>query len=106
MDNFEISAKDAAALWNKKEIKLLDVRGEDERILAKIEGVPTIDRKFADEVIAKWPKDTAIVLNCHHGIRSMDAVAYLKDKGFTNVKSLAGGIEAWSRDVDPSIPSY
>ncbi len=106
MDPFEISAKETAELWKKGEIKLLDVRGEDERQLAKIEEVPMIDQELAQKIIAEWPKDTAIVIHCHHGIRSMDAASYFIREGFSNVKSLTGGIDAWSCEVDPSIPRY
>ena len=104
--DIEISAKEAYDLWKRGAVKLLDVRGEEERQLAKIEGVLMIDQAFAQEMISKWPKDTAIVLHCHHGIRSLDAATFFIEHGFTNVKSLTGGIEAWSRDVDPSIPQY
>ena len=105
MDN-EITVKEAHDLWKQGTIKLLDVRGEDERRLAKIEGVPMIDQALAQEIVEKWPKDTPIVLHCHHGIRSLDAAAFFYDKGFTNVKSLSGGIDAWSREVDKSVPHY
>ena len=102
----EISAKDAHELWKKGAIKLLDVRGEEERQIAVIEGVPMIDQKLAEEMIEKWPKDTPIVLHCHHGIRSLDAAAYFLSQGFTDVKSLSGGIDAWSGEVDSSVPRY
>ena len=102
----EISAKDAHDLWKKGAIKLLDVRGDEERAIAAIEGVPTIDQKLAEEMIEKWPKDTAIVLHCHHGIRSLDAASYFLERGFTNVKSMTGGIDAWSCNVDPSVRRY
>ena len=102
----EISARDAAELWKKKVIKLLDVRGEEERALAKIEGVPMVGQELAQEIIAKWPKDTPMVLHCHHGIRSLDAASYFIGHGFTDVKSLTGGIDAWSKEVDANIPKY
>ena len=72
----EISVREAHDLWKKGSVKLLDVRGEDERRIAAIEGVPTIDQALADEIVGKWPKDTPIVLHCHHGIRSLDAASF------------------------------
>ena len=102
----EISVKETVELWNKKAIKLLDVRGEDERALATIEGVPRVDQKLAQEIISQWPKDTPLVFHCHHGIRSLQAVFYFSNHGFTHVQSMAGGIDAWSQEVDPSIPRY
>ncbi len=106
MDSFEITAREAAELWKKGAIKLLDVRGEDERQLAKIEGVPMVDMELARKIIAEWPKDAAIVIHCHHGIRSLDAASYFMREGFSNVKSMAGGIDAWSSDVDSTVPRY
>jgi len=102
----EISAKDAHELWKAGSVKLLDVRGDDERTLAKIAGVPTIDQAMADDIIAKWPKDTPMVIHCHHGMRSLSAAAFFIEKGFTNVKSMRGGIDAWSAEVDPKIRRY
>lgn len=102
----QISAREVAELWNKKVVKLLDVRGENERALAKIEGVPTVDQELAQEIISNWPKDTPLVFHCHHGIRSLDAASYFIGHGFTNVKSMIGGIDAWSEEVDPTIPKY
>ena len=102
----EISAQDTHALWKAGAVKLLDVRGEDERILAQIKGVPSIDQALADEMVAKWPKETPIIIHCHHGIRSLSAAAYFIEKGFTDVKSMAGGIDAWTDQVDPTVPRY
>ena len=102
----EISVKEAFPLWKKGSIRLLDVRGEAERQLAKIEGVPMVDEALVQEIISKWPKDAPIVLHCHHGIRSLDAAEYLIGQGFTNVRSLQGGIDAWSREADKSVPRY
>jgi monothiol glutaredoxin len=104
--SIEISAKETFELWKKGAVKLLDVRGEDERGLAKIEGVPMMDRKLAQEITSEWKKETPIVFHCHHGIRSLEAVWYLNNQGFTDVKSMTGGIDAWSCDVDPSVPRY
>lgn len=102
----EISAKETSELWKKGAVKLLDVRGEMERQIARIEGVPMIDQKLAEEIVTRWPKDTPIVIHCHHGIRSLDAAAFFIAQGFSDVKSMAGGIDAWSHEVDPKVPTY
>jgi Rhodanese-like domain len=52
------------------------------------------------------PKDTPVVFHCHHGQRSLDAASYLAGHGFKNARSLTGGIEAWSIEVDASVPRY
>ena len=52
------------------------------------------------------PPDTLVVTYCHHGIRSADAAELLTRIGWPEVVSLAGGIDAWSREIDPSLPRY
>ena len=103
----QISAKDAAELLKKdKSARLVDVRTPEEYAAARIEGALLVD---SDEVVQKmmaWPKETPIVVHCHHGMRSLDAAAYLIGHGFKNVMSMTGGIEAWSADVDPKVPRY
>ena len=51
-------------------------------------------------------RNTRIVFQCHHGIRSQSAAEYFHHAGFENLYNLAGGIDAWSRLVDPSLPRY
>ena len=50
--------------------------------------------------------DAPIVVMCHHGSRSLNVALWLRDQGFPNAQSLAGGIDAWSRSIDPNIPRY
>ena len=50
--------------------------------------------------------DAPIVVMCHHGARSLSVTMWLRDQGFTHAQSLAGGIDAWSRSVDPEVPLY
>ena len=51
-------------------------------------------------------RDALIVFQCHHGIRSQNAAEYFRQQGFTNLCNLQGGIDAWSLQVDPSVPRY
>ncbi len=102
----EISAADTAVVFKEGIIKLLDVRTEEEWQIAHIEGARLVTEQLGQELMTQWPKETPIVLHCHHGVRSLDAASYLLGHGFTNVRSMSGGIEAWSRDVDPSVPRY
>jgi rhodanese-related sulfurtransferase len=55
---------------------------------------------------AELDPDAPIVVMCHHGARSLNVALWLRDQGFTHAQSLAGGIDAWSRTVDPEIPRY
>jgi rhodanese-related sulfurtransferase len=52
------------------------------------------------------PEDRTIACLCHHGIRSQHVAAYLVNQGFERVVNISGGIEAWSRELDPTVPSY
>lgn len=95
----------AAALRDGTPLRLVDVRTPEEWELARIPGAMLIAEELAQEMM-RWPKDTPMVFHCHLGSRSLDAAAYFAGHGFTNVRSLAGGINAWSIEVDESIPRY
>ncbi len=95
----------AAALKGAAPPRLIDVRTPVEWQTAKIGGAALLTEELARE-IPEWPKETPIVFYCHHGERSLDAAAYFAGHGFTNVKSMTGGIDAWSIAVDPSVPRY
>jgi len=87
---------------------LVDVREPWEHALAALPGSTLIPlgalHLRADEVAA--PPGTLVVALCHHGVRSLSAAAILERAGVADVASLAGGIDAWSQLVDPSLPRY
>jgi rhodanese-related sulfurtransferase len=56
--------------------------------------------------IAELDRDQPIAVLCHHGARSMQVAAFLVQQGFSHVANIAGGIHAWSLQVDPSVPTY
>lgn len=56
--------------------------------------------------LAELPPNAAIACLCHHGMRSLQVAHFLSQQGFTGVVNLQGGIDAWSREVDPSVPRY
>jgi rhodanese-related sulfurtransferase len=87
---------------------LLDIREPDEYEAAHIEKAKLLPMsELADKVIEieSW-KDRPIVTHCHKGVRSMRVANWLAAQGFKNVQSMAGGIEAWSLEVDPGVPRY
>jgi monothiol glutaredoxin len=86
-------------------IELVDVRTEEERAIAAIEGARLLDQAYHDELLRR-DRDTPIVFQCHHGIRSQHAAEYFRREGFRNLYNLRGGIDAWSLLVDPSVPRY
>jgi len=102
----EISTQDVQQALRSNAIRLIDVRGEDEWNTARIEGATLVSQKLVEEMTASWEKDTPVVFYCHSGVRSLSAVHFFVQKGFTNVKSMAGGIDAWSLTVDPDVPRY
>ena len=104
--DLEITPRETVDLLHEGKIKLLDVRTPEEHAIASVAGSVLVDQSLAQEILQTWPKDTAIVTMCHHGMRSLDAAAYLRGHGFMNARSMSGGIDAWSLQIDSSIPRY
>lgn len=101
----EISVREAADLLKQGGTRLVDVRTPEENAIARINGALLADGRAAEDVLG-WPKDTPIIVHCHHGVRSLYAAETLRERGFTKVWSMAGGIDAWSAEIDPQVPRY
>jgi monothiol glutaredoxin len=102
----QISATELKAMMESGEpFELIDVRTDDERARATIEGSRLLDDREHERLLS-LDRDTAIVFQCHHGMRSQAAAEYFARAGFRNLYNLAGGIDAWSVEVDPSVPRY
>ena len=84
---------------------LFDVRPDEERAIATIPGAQMLDDNVIKQIEA-LPKDDMIIFHCHHGGRSQQAAEYFRQKGFTNVHNLSGGIDAWSKQIDPDVATY
>ena len=104
--DLEITPRETAELLTAGKIKLVDVRTPEEYEIARVEGSVLADQSLAQEILQTWPKDTLIVTICHHGVRSLDAAAYLRGHGFANTRSMMGGIDAWAMQIDSSVPRY
>jgi rhodanese-related sulfurtransferase len=103
----EISVRDAAECMKQdSSIRLIDVRTDEEYKTAHLAGSLLLNDSIKLEQLLSWPKDTRIFTLCHHGMRSLDAAGYLISQGFSDVQSISGGIDAWSRLIDPKIPRY
>lgn len=85
---------------------LLDVREPWEYNLAKIDGAHLIPLGTLPQSLAKLDRNAEIIAYCHHGMRSADAIGFLLQQGYQQVKNLVGGIDAWSVQVDPTVPRY
>ena len=98
----------AAWLADKSRDKplLLDVREPWEHDKARIAGSRLVPMGQIQARVAELPKNNEIVAICHHGGRSMQVAMFLEKSGFSRVHNLAGGIDAWSREVDSSVPRY
>ena len=89
-----------------KNVRLVDVRTREEFESVKIEGSILLSQELMQEMLMKWDRTALLVLIDHQGTRSMDAAAYFAGHAFENVKSLRGGIDAWSEEIDSSLPRY
>ena len=102
----QIDASELKTKLDAGEIKaLIDVRTPEERKIAHIEGSRLLDDATMQH-ISQLDVNTPIAFHCHHGQRSLAAAEHFRERGFRNVYNLRGGIDAWSSDVDPSVPRY
>jgi adenylyltransferase/sulfurtransferase len=106
-DGAEISARELAERLSRgEELVVIDVREPHELAIARFPGALHVPLRTVPARAAELPRAPLLVLACHKGVRSMRALEILREMGFTRLKSLAGGIDAWSREVDSSVPRY
>ncbi|WP_009960482.1 rhodanese-like domain-containing protein [Verrucomicrobium spinosum] len=86
--------------------KLLDVRSREEHEAVAIPGSHLVSQELIQVIFDQWNKTDPVVIYDHQGNSAMDAAAYFLGHGFVETKCLKGGIDAYSLDVDPSIPRY
>lgn len=91
-------------LEKREKFVLVDVRSASERALAKVEAAHLLDAAYEAELEA-MPKTTALVFMSHHSNRAKTAAQQFRARGFTDVRYVVGGIDAWST-MDPSVPRY
>ncbi len=105
----EISVQEAQArLASPQPPRLIDVREEDEWALGRLPGAELIPLSGFTDLMSERLRDKAepLLIYCHHGGRSGRATEYLLREGYTDVTNLAGGIDAWSVEIDPAVPRY
>lgn len=99
-----IEPKDLAA--QRASATIVDIRTREEFEAARIEGAILFTQELMQSILSSWDRNALTVFIDHTGTRSMDAAAYFAGHGFTQAKSLRGGIDAWSQEVDPNVPRY
>jgi rhodanese-related sulfurtransferase len=85
---------------------VLDVREPWELEIASLEGALSIPLGELTSRAAELPRDRPLAVMCHHGGRSAQATAWLRNQGFDRATNVAGGIDAWARTIDPTLSRY
>ena len=101
----QVAPAEAAALVAAGKAKLVDIRTREEFDTVQIAGATFFTQELM-HTLGGWDRDTLIIFVDHTGTRSLDACAYFAGHGLENVRALRGGIDAWSQEVDPSLPRY
>ena len=103
----QIEPRDLAdRLAGGEPVYLLDVRTREEFEAVKLPNAHLFTQELMQEILGNGSRTNLFVIYDHTGARSMDAAAYFQGHEFENVKSLRGGIDAWSAEVDPKLPRY
>ncbi len=101
----QMSVRELKAALDEHAVILIDVRSQEDRAKASIAAAKTMENDYMQQVEA-MPKDTALAFICHTGGSSQVAAEHFRKLGFINVSNVAGGIDAWSQEIDPSVPRY
>lgn len=102
-----ITAKDLAeARGRNPSLRLLDIRSRQEFEAVCIASSVLLSQPVMQQIMSHWSREEAFVIVDHDGRSALDAAAYFLGHGFTNVRCLKGGLDAWSQEVDPTIPRY
>lgn len=96
----------AVKVLKEDNVRLIDVRENWEYTVARIEGSELMPMSNFNKHIKSLKQEDRLIIYCHHGVRSLNVCTFLVDNGYNNVANLEGGIDAWSHDVDPSVPIY
>ncbi|MBA4138645.1 MAG: sulfurtransferase [Opitutus sp.] len=102
----EIDVASAAQLVRQGSALLLDVREPDELARVHIAGSKHLPMREIPARLAEIPADRHVLVLCHHGGRSGRVTQFLRANGLDNITNITGGIDAWARQVDPSLARY
>jgi rhodanese-related sulfurtransferase len=105
--NIETTPREVKELLARdNKVLLVDVREQWEYEAAHIEGSVLIPLREVPGNLQRIEDAEGVVIFCHHGMRSLDAAAWLRSQGVEDARSMAGGIDRWSAEIDPTIPRY
>ncbi len=106
----EITPRDVQRRFEAGEkLALIDVREASEFQIARIAGAELIPMRSVPAELSRLDaqaQETPLIVICHHGVRSLHVVHWLREQGVSACQSLAGGIDRWSLDIDPTVPRY
>ncbi|HVM75856.1 MAG TPA: rhodanese-like domain-containing protein [Candidatus Saccharimonadales bacterium] len=107
MKDLQITPKEVKERLDRGEkLLLVDVREPQEYELCRIEGATLIPMGTIPANLQALDVDEDVICYCHHGMRSLDVANWLRSKGVSGAKSMAGGIDRWSTEIDPNVPRY
>jgi rhodanese-related sulfurtransferase len=107
LDNLEISPAETKRLLDSgSKVLLVDVREPWEFETARIAGAKLIPMGSIPANLQALDTDDEVICYCHRGMRSLDVVVWLRGQGVERAKSMAGGIDRWSCEIDPQVPRY
>jgi rhodanese-related sulfurtransferase len=107
MNDLEITPAEAKQRLDRGEsLVLVDVRESWEFEICRIAGAKLIPKGTVPANLQLLDVDEDVICYCHHGVRSMDVAIWLRGQGVERARSLAGGIDRWSAEIDPGVPRY
>jgi rhodanese-related sulfurtransferase len=107
MSDLEITPAEIKQRLDRGEkLLLVDVREPWEAEICRIAGATLIPMSTIPANLQALDTDDDVICYCHHGMRSLDVAVWLRSQGVERAKSLAGGIERWSQEIDPQVPRY
>jgi rhodanese-related sulfurtransferase len=107
MDDLQISpAETKAHLESGDEVLLVDVREPWETQLCRIDGAVLMPMGTVPANVQKLDVDGEVICYCHHGVRSLEVAVWLRSHGVERARSMTGGIDRWSSEIDPRVPRY
>ena len=107
MSDLEITPQEVKSRLDRGEkLQLVNVREPWEHAQCRIEGAELIPMGTIPANLQKLDSDEDVIFYCHHGMRSLDVANWLRAQGVTHAKSMAGGIDRWSAEIDAKVPRY